>query len=399
MIKKRAVNAIINTVKRPSHITAIIHNVLKIKYPINDDVEHLEALIDWLCRSQDNSGCGGCSEAYSFDRGWTPPYPETTGYIIPTFIEYSKYTGDNKYLVRAKHMGDWEIDIQLPTGAVRGGVGENNYPIVFNTGQVILGWMALYRHTNITKYLDAAVRAADWLVSIIDEDGKWKQFTYNNTPHAYNSRVTWAILEVYKETQRNIYKTVSEKNIRWALSLEHENGFFDLMIFKGSRPPLTHTIAYTLRGLLESSFILNNQLSLQIQDSVIKAIKNIIFKYNISGENRNPKKLFIPGRMDKNWNSDLTSTCLTGDAQLTIILQKLSKVTGDEIYEKSANNIIQQLKSRHSLSISNKGIQGGITGSYPIWGDYMKYSYPNWAAKFFADTLIWRLKEEVPGTR
>ena len=36
----------------------------------------------------------------------------------------------------------------------------------------------------------------------------------------------------------------------------------------------------------------------------------------------------------------------------------------------------------------NKGIRGGIAGCYPVWGGYIQYGYPNWAAKFFIDALL-----------
>ena len=35
---------------------------------------------------------------------------------------------------------------------------------------------------------------------------------------------------------------------------------------------------------------------------------------------------------------------------------------------------------------------GGIAGSFPIWGKYIHYCYPNWAAKFFADSLMLELE-------
>ena len=55
---------------------------------------HVRAAVQWLCRAQDVSGDGGVARSYSLvynpffkRRGWTPSYPETTGYIIPTFFE------------------------------------------------------------------------------------------------------------------------------------------------------------------------------------------------------------------------------------------------------------------------------------------------------------------------
>ncbi len=51
---------------------------------------HLSAAIDWLCRAQDvrdgQPDAGGVSAGWSFEDGWLPSYPETTGYIIETML-------------------------------------------------------------------------------------------------------------------------------------------------------------------------------------------------------------------------------------------------------------------------------------------------------------------------
>ena len=36
----------------------------------------------------------------------------------------------------------------------------------------------------------------------------------------------------------------------------------------------------------------------------------------------------------------------------------------------------------------NPGINGGIPGSFPIWGKYITNTIPNWAAKYFIDALM-----------
>ncbi len=38
-------------------------------------------------------------------------------------------------------------------------------------------------------------------------------------------------------------------------------------------------------------------------------------------------------------------------------------------------------------------MRGGIAGSAPIWGDYSRFEYPNWAAKFFADALMMDMQD------
>ena len=40
------------------------------------------------------------------------------------------------------------------------------------------------------------------------------------------------------------------------------------------------------------------------------------------------------------------------------------------------------------LDAADPGVRGGIAGSDPVWGDYLGFTYPNWAAKFTADALL-----------
>jgi hypothetical protein len=40
------------------------------------------------------------------------------------------------------------------------------------------------------------------------------------------------------------------------------------------------------------------------------------------------------------------------------------------------------------MSNGDRNIRGGIPGSHPIWGGYLRYALPNWGAKFFVDGLL-----------
>ena len=46
------------------------------------------------------------------------------------------------------------------------------------------------------------------------------------------------------------------------------------------------------------------------------------------------------------------------------------------------------LKCRQERFSKVKGYMGGISGSYPIYGEYEPYRQLNWAAKFFADAAF-----------
>src|SRR5690242_10047297 len=83
----------------------------------------IEAAIAWLCRAQAKSSTadGGVARVYSLTEGWSSSYPETTGYIIPTFLTYTEHTGNEEMRDRARRMLEWLVKIQLPCGAFQGG--------------------------------------------------------------------------------------------------------------------------------------------------------------------------------------------------------------------------------------------------------------------------------------
>jgi hypothetical protein len=154
--------------------------------------------------------------------GWQPSYPETTGYIIPTFFDAAEYLGNPQLRGRAFRMADWEIEVQLPEGAVMSGsIGSTPTPAVFNTGQVILGWLRAYNEGCDEKHMAAAVRAGNYLVEVQDADGSWRRdssaFAHRSAT-TYNARVGWALLLLGDQTGDHRYSDVGRQNIEYTLS-------------------------------------------------------------------------------------------------------------------------------------------------------------------------------------
>jgi hypothetical protein len=373
---------------RPSHLVAIARQACGRRGRLRSDGDHLAATIAWLCRSQDVVGGSGSSSGYFFETGWGPPYPETTGYIIPTFLRYGDLCGDDAYVDRAVSLGDWEIDIQLASGAVRGGQGINDYPIVFNTGQVILGWCSLYRVTQEKRFLDAATDAANWLLAVQDADGKWRKHTFMDMPHAYHTRVAWSLLETHRLTADERFRGAAERNIAWTLSCARSNGWIERMGFTLEEPPLTHTIAYTLRGLLESSALLANNTGADAESLVMRAADKTLRHYELNKRTPEAVPGYLAASFKQDWQPAHTSSCLVGNAQIAILWLKIYERTKDARFLNGALKMLDHVKWTQDLSSHNPGIRGGIAGSYPIWGPYLRLAYPNWAAKFFADALM-----------
>src|SRR6266481_3349621 len=69
---------------RPRHICLVFQDLAgRPKRPAHDDKTHLAAALEWLCLAQEvcegRSDAGGVSAGWSFEDGWLPGYPETTG--------------------------------------------------------------------------------------------------------------------------------------------------------------------------------------------------------------------------------------------------------------------------------------------------------------------------------
>lgn len=344
----------------------------------NGNDKHIEAGIKWLCLAHDINGDGGVAGFYQFDNGWSASYPETTGYIVITFFDYYHLTKNEEYKKRALEMSDWEISVQMDNGACQSElIDVEAKAVVFNTGQVIGGWVRTYEETGDSKYIDAAARAGDWLMEVQDDDGAWRNYTYNGIPRSYHSRVAWFLLRLYENIKDDRYLQSATKHLDWVLSLKQENGSYDKCGFYDGSPSLTHAIAYTMRGLLEGGLILNHMPYIDAAQHTANAMLDI---FESDG--------FLNAYYNNMWEGVENFTCLTGNAQTSIVWLKFYEMTGDTRYLNAAHKLNNHLKFYQSLGSRNTGIKGGIKGSHPIWGSYMPYRYPNWASKFFVDALM-----------
>lgn len=364
-------------------------------FALHDVTHHLAEAIAWLCRAQDAGGDGGVSISYSLARGWGPSYPETTGYIIPTFLNYTALTGDGNYMRRALRMADWEISIQREDGSFEGGpLGSGLGSFVFDTGQIVFGLLAAHRVAGDSRYLDAARRSGDWLVNVLDSDGAWRRHTYNGIPHVYYARVAWALAELGVHTGESSYVEAARRNIRWVLSRQNSNGWFDdagFHVHTHARP-YTHTIAYTIRGVLETGRCLG-------ENGFIDAAARAAAALRARTTNG-----WFQGTYDCAWHSRDAYSCLTGNAQISTIFLRLFDLRGNRAYLDAAQRVNRFLCQCQPTQ-GAPAVRGAISGSYPIWGEYQRLAFPNWAAKFFADALIfekisagtWSLRERAMG--
>lgn len=379
----RSLRHALEPVRLPDRAVAERERDLRGPYGPEPDIETAIAeSVAWIGRAQDNSRSndGGVARDYSLIEGWNSSYPETTGYIIPTLIAYSRLTGDLDARDRAKRMLDWLLSIQFPDGGFQGSVigAEPVIPVTFNTGQILLGLASGAEEFGDT-YREPMCRAADWLVATQDDDGCWRShrspFT-EPTDKAYETHVSWGLFEAARLEPDAPYADAAIANIKWALSLQNDNGWFRDCCLSEPDNPLTHTIGYVLRGVIEAYRYTSEPKYLEASVKTADALLSVL-----SEDGR------LPGRLDSEWKGTVDWTCLTGNVQISACWLMLFRHTGDERYRLAAA-VANRFVRRTVMTIGPAETRGAVKGSFPVSGDYCAYQYPNWAAKFFIDALL-----------
>ena len=165
------------------------------------------------------------------------------------------------------------------------------------------------------------------------------------------------------------------RNVRWALAHQHANGWLDRCCLGDPVRPLTHTIGYALRGVLEVHRLCGQSAMLaaarRTADGLLSAIR---------GDGS------LPAKLDADWRAVVSWSCLTGNVQIAHSLLMLYRETRHEPYRDGAYRL--NLAVRRTLRVNEPSeTRGAIKGSFPIDGDYGAFEYPNWATKFAIDSF------------
>jgi len=279
-------------------------------------------------------------------------------------------------------MAEWLVTLQLSSGAFPGGtVDIEPSPSVFNTGQILQGLVAAYQEFGHRSHLLSALRAADWLLQMQDEDGAWRRelSPITNTPvQTFNVRTAWVLLQLWQCTDQPSYRDAALANIRWTLQQQLPNGWFENNFFyTGERASSLHTIAYVFEGLINCGVLLNDGRTI---DAAVKLGEVLHSLQKPDGA--------LLAAYNHQWRAQYSFVCLTGLAQVAKAWLQIYMVQPDHAFLRSASQALNFLKRIQYLDCEDEGILGGIKGSLPVYGLYEPLAFPNWAAKFFLDALL-----------
>lgn len=350
--------------------------------------QRAQAAAEWLLRAQDATPDGGVSYGYfpcdhGHGSGWRPSYPETTGYIIPSLLDFAEYFKDDTVRRRALEMAFWEIQVQMASGAVQSGMltkPRHRTPAVFNTGMVLHGYSAAYRASGNLRLLEAGRRAATFLLGDLGTDGHFRTHGTSVTQHrikTYSCLCAWALYRFGEDTGEAQYQAAAIKAVEAAVGQQQPNGWFANNCLTNPVAPLLHTIGYTLQGILEVGILAGRD---DLVDRVRRGTDPLLARTSPRG--------FLHGQFYADWEPASFSSCLTGSAQLAVVCYRLHEITGVERYLSAADRILDFLKALQIVDSPDPGVNGALAGSFPLLGSYLAAGYPNWATKYFLDGLL-----------
>lgn len=382
---------------------AIIFRLNKEKYPFvpTADETHLINGLKWLASANQAIGGQGFPSKFSVAAkyGLGPAYPEVTGYTLCTLLAILR----NKPLLGLdysiiekliKNSCDFLLANQFPGGAfTAGNKGMANFgqPSVFNTGQILLGLADVYETVMNSRgeYLvdvkleilkKAIIKAGEWLAGEAEPDGSFKiRHTFLKSKRAYYARAAYGLMRAGVVLKREDFILPAKKFFDYVLALQEKNGWIRHWGFEDGFAVL-HTIAYTLRGLVEAFIYFNDE---RYGRAVRKSL-NFLSSYDKTNFNYPD---LLPSHYDKD-KKTINDLCLTGLSQTAIVLKKYGVAARTKEFEKLFDNIVTATKRFQTRGFRNELLNGVMPASWPLNGRYKPYTFIEWGTKFFMDSIL-----------
>src|SRR5690606_13994062 len=134
--------------------------------------------------------------------------------------------------------------------------------------------------------------------------GAWSQYQHLDVVKVIDTRVAWALLELDKRSPGAHYRTAAARNLDWAITYQHTDGWFENCSFRPSDDPLTHTLIYTAEGFLECGLLLHEDRYIAVGQKTAAAA---LSKQAPDGS--------LASTFAASWKPTSRSSCLTGDCQ------------------------------------------------------------------------------------
>jgi hypothetical protein len=217
---------------------------------------------------------------------------------------------------------------------------------------------------------------------MLDDDGAWRRHGHLDYPVTYTAHSSCWVAELGREMNDPNLLTTAGRHLDWVLAQrDTSTGWFERAGFSARdharRESVTHTIAYTLWGVLMSGDILGREDAIAAARGSALGIADLVLARG-----------WLPGMLAAGWVGRSRYACLTGNAQMALVWLRLNELDPDPRLLAATDLVLSLVGSAQQEGSTDPGIAGGIPGSDPIWGEYVQFGLPNWAAKFYLDALL-----------
>lgn len=269
------------------------------------------------------------------------PYPEVTGYYIPTLLQ----VGQHDLAVR---LARYLVSIQSADGSFT--LDGSAEKFVFDTGQIIRGWVALA--PKMVELHDPLRRACEWIVAGADpRSGKFQVPSSKMWSLGARGSVSEGIHIYVVQPIREAAAILDAPHILQAADAALKSYLETLDLTDFERPnALTHFYAYIQEALVETGH----------KDLAIEGMKSVARYQDANGA--------VPAYHDVKW------ICSTGVAQLA----KVWHMIGEHDRAEAALNFFRTLQN----------YSGGFYGSYGPSSDYFPTAEISWAVKYAIDAEL-----------
>ena len=347
---------------------------------VNSSADHIAAALKWFKATLLPDG-GGAAKYSMMSHQLTAAYPMSTAHWGPVLTRIKQYYPeiykqeiDVSELTR--ELTNWVLRTQRRDGTFPASYGDymNQAPRVFNNGMIIHSLLDYHNARGGSDLMDACINSADWLLKVQSTDGSWRQFSFHQL--SSNTLTGAALIRLGAITGEKKYQEAGEKNIEFALSLQKPNGYFNGNGFDSNSSAYTITIAYAIAGILEAGLLTGNE---EWKNAALKGLVPVLNMVNKTG--------FLVGEIDENFQSASSFSCLPGNCLLAISAFKLATVMGNADLKDKADLLTEYVKAKQMVS-KIPFVNGGISGSWPISGNYCAYEIPSWAVRYFVEAVM-----------
>lgn len=340
----------------------------------------------WLASASNSSNNSGVSARYDLRKNsWQTPYPETSGYIIPSLLDYSSLNDETFFRDLAIQTGQYLVGLQSSDGAIdcrRAGAGyfrEGQRHVAFDLGAILTGLTEIAKTER--AFVEPALRLGGFLAREQSSDGGWNHMQYFEQFGTHNTLVAAALMKAGTTFQVPDFEKAANRTLQMLQHRIHSDGFIEGCGFGDdeNRKTFIHPFCYAIEG-----FQTANALGVT-QNFSIEASLDRLATY--VQERPLPASHFDRDFIPTSWYC-----AVTGAAQSSLVLLRSSKIGHQEV----GRRLFRRLAKVIDTTAKRPGVRGGVPSSWPLYGGYGKFTYNNWGAKYFLDAYLelCRLKDK-----